>query len=246
MQADPESSHSWLQKLYELNEVIAASGEQVAGNVCYDHHQRDFVTSPPISLNRGKRNRFRQACAARARMLEIGVNAGHSAYVALTSNPSLEFHGVDIGEHGYVRPAVEWLEREFPGRVHFYEGSCLEVLPALARRGMTFDLFHIDGAKHTYYFDILNSHRMVQHDDSWVIVDDANMPAVERMWERCLREGLVQPLAAFPPMPSSEEHRNAIGILPQLPRWRWSLLWRRASFRHARRRLHRRLELTRA
>ncbi len=87
MQADPESSDSWLQKLYELNEVIAASGEPVAGNVCYDHYQRDFVTSPPISLNRAKRDRFRQACSARARMLEIGVNGGHSAYVALQLQP---------------------------------------------------------------------------------------------------------------------------------------------------------------
>lgn len=226
--------------------MIAASGEPVAGNVCYDHYQRDFVTSPPISLNRAKRDRFRQACSARARMLEIGVNGGHSAYVALSSNPSLEFHGVDIGEHAYVRPAVEWLEHEFPGRVHFYEGSCLAVLPALAKRGMTFDLFHIDGAKHTYYFDILNSHRMVPNGDSWVIVDDANMPPVERMWKRCLQQGLVQPLATFPPMPASAEHRNAIGVLPRLPRWHWLWLWARATLRGTRRRLQRRLKLTRA
>jgi hypothetical protein len=245
MLADPESSDSWLRRLYELNAVVAASDERVAGNICYEHYQQDFVSSPPVSVNRSKRDRFRQACAERACMLEIGVNAGHSAYVALSSNPSLEFHGVDIGEHRYVRSAVEWLQREFPGRVHFYEGSCLEVLPALAKRGMTFDLFHIDGAKHTYYFDILNSHRMLRDGDSWVIVDDANMPPVERLWKRCLREGLVEPLAQFPPMPPTDEHRNAIGALPQLPRWRWSWLWARASFRHTRRRLQRRIKSTR-
>jgi hypothetical protein len=110
---------------------------------------------------------------------------------------------------------------------------------------MTFDLFHIDGAKHTYYFDILNSHRMLRDGDSWVIVDDANMPPVERLWKRCLREGLVEPLARFPPMPATDEHRNAIGALTQLPRWRWSWLWARASFRHARRRLQRRVKFSR-
>jgi hypothetical protein len=240
---DVETSAGWLQRLYALNEVVAASGERVAGNLCYEHGQEDYVGSPPVAANRAKRDRFRQACAGRARLLEIGVNGGHSAYLALTSNPSLEFHGVDIGEHTYVRPAVAWLESEFPGRVHFHEGSCLDVLPALAKRGMRFDLFHIDGAKHTYYFDVLNSHRL-REDDALVILDDTDKGSIARLWERCIREGLVEPAAAFPPMPGSSECRNSIGVLPQLLRRCWSLLWTRASFRHSRRRLQRRLRLT--
>jgi predicted O-methyltransferase YrrM len=235
---DPEAGEVWLSRLYELNAAVAEAGEPVAGNLFYDHHQPDYLRSPPIALNRAKRNRFRRVCAERGRMLEIGVNAGHSAYLALTSNPALEFHGVDIGEHAYLLPAVAWLEKEFPGRVFFYEGSCLRVLPALARRGLRFDLVHVDGAKHTYYFDVLNAHRLAD-EGALIVVDDANMGSVQRVWERCVREGLVLPLPEFPTM--FETHRNAIGMLPEVPRWRRVALQMRASMRQRRRRLRGRL-----
>jgi Methyltransferase domain len=238
-----EDSDSWLQRLYELNGVIAACGERVAGNLFYDHHQSDYVESPPVAFNRAKRDRFRHACAGRDRMLEVGVNGGHSAFLALSSNPSLELHGVDIAEHAYVRPAAAWLEREFPGRFYFHEGSCLRVLPEIAKRGLRFDLFHIDGAKYTYYFDILNCHRMRSRDGALVILDDFNMRSVERVWRRSVSQGLVKPLAEFEPMPESVEHRNAIGRLPPVSKSTWSRYWAEASFRTFRRRLRQRLEV---
>jgi Methyltransferase domain len=240
-----EDSGDWLRRLYELNGVIAACGERVAGNLFYDHYQSDYLESPPVAFNRAKRDRFRRACAGRARMLEVGVNGGHSAFLALSSNPSLEFHGVDIAEHAYVRPAAAWLEQEFPGRFFFHEGSCLKLLPEIARRGLRFDLFHIDGAKHTYYFDILNCHRMLSSDGALVILDDFNMRSVERVWRRSVSRGLVEPLAEFDPMPESEEHRNAIGALPPVSKSTWLRYSAEASFRSYRRRLRRRLALAR-
>ena|SRR3984885_11879992 len=240
---DLESSESWLTKLYELNAVIAATGEPVAGNIFYDHHQEDYAETPPVAFNRTKRDRFRRACAGCTRMLEVGVNGGHSAYLALTSNPSLEFHGVDIADHAYVRPAIEWLEREFPGRVFFYEGDCLKVLPKLARGGLRPDLFHIDGVKHTYYRDILNSHRMLEGRNALVIVDDVEMSSVERIWRRCLSDGLIAQAPDFPSMPESDEHRNAVGILTPISRWRWALYRSLVSSRWLRSRIRRRLAL---
>jgi predicted O-methyltransferase YrrM len=233
---DPEAEPAWLERLYSLNAVLVASGERLAGSICYEHHQEDYERTPPVAANEEKRERFRRACIGRERMLEIGVNGGHSAYVALSANPTLEFHGVDIADHSYVRPAVEWLQSEFPGRVHFHPGSCLEVLPELARQGATFDLFHIDGAKHTYYFDILNCRRLL--DDSrpaWVIVDDANMGPVQQIWARCIRQGLVRASDDFPAM--TGPRRNAIGVLAPVPIWRWRAYRAAALLRRRRRRL---------
>jgi hypothetical protein len=237
-----EPSEQWLARLYELNSVIAATGERLAGNLFYDHHQEDFADSPPVSFNSEKRARFRRACEGRTRMLEVGVNGGHSAYLALTANPSLELHGVDIADHAYVRPVAAWLGREFPGRFFFYEGDCLAVLPQLARRGLRFDLFHIDGGKHTYYRDILNSHRMLDGRDALVIMDDVNMGAVQRVWERCVDQGLIGPAAEFPPMPAQSSHRNAVGVLTPVARARWATYWTAAIVRGTRRRLRARLE----
>ncbi len=238
---DLESSDSWLAKLYELNAVVAACDEPVAGNMFYDHNQADYLEMPPVAFNRMKRDRFRRACAGRTCMLEIGVNAGHSAYLALSSSPSLEFHGVDIGDHSYVRPAVDWLKAQFPGRVSFYEGDCMKVLPELAKRELRPDLFHIDGAKYTYTYDILNCHRMLDGQQALVIVDDVNMASVEQVWQRSVRQGLVEAVPDFPAMPGGEGHRNEIGKLRPLARWRWSYYLRTALLRRSLRRLRRRL-----
>ena len=68
-------------------------------------------------------------------MLEVGVNAGHSALLVLSSTPRLEYYGVDVMSHRYTIECVDFLKGEFPGRVHLFPGDSSEVLPWLAGRG---------------------------------------------------------------------------------------------------------------
>ena len=229
---DMEQSDSWLQGLARLNRVIAATGQPLFGNLCYDHRQADFADAPPNPILRSKRDRVRTAVEGRTKMLEVGVNGGHSAYVALTSNPVLEFHGVDICEHAYVRPAVAQLQNEFPGRVFLYEGSSLEVLPALPDRGQRFDLFHIDGAKRRYLEDVLNCERIMAGASATLIMDDTQQPMVAETWRMCTAAGVIEPHPRFPTMPKSERYRNQIGTLkPVAPEQRANLLRRQESLR---------------
>ncbi|MBV8593821.1 MAG: class I SAM-dependent methyltransferase [Caulobacteraceae bacterium] len=79
-------------------------------------------------------------------MLEVGVNAGHSALLALSCTPTLQYCGVDILDHAYTTECVDYLKGEFPGRMHLYPGDSRDVLPWLADRAETdFDLIAIDG-----------------------------------------------------------------------------------------------------
>jgi hypothetical protein len=220
---DDEQSEAWLERLGRLNAVIAAAGQPLAGNLFYDHHQEDYLGQPPLLILRSKRDRFRQAIAGKTALLEIGVNGGHSAYLALTANPDLQFHGVDICEHAYVRPAVSWLQNEFPGRVHFDEASCLKALPDIHRRGLAFDTFHIDGAKYTYFADILNCQRIAAP-GATVIMDDTQQAGVTRTWRRCLRQGLIGRLDGYPSMLETSKYRNEVGTLRPLVVWRWPAL----------------------
>ena len=71
--------------------MVAATGAPLAGNLFYDHHQDEYVCRPPDAMLRPKRDRFRAAIAERSRLLEIGVNGGHSAYLALTASATLSF-----------------------------------------------------------------------------------------------------------------------------------------------------------
>jgi len=217
---DIEAAKSWLERLSSLNAVIAATGQPLMGNLFYGHLQADYATDPPNATLRAKRERVRQALRGRVRLLEVGVNGGHSAYLALTANPRLEYHGVDICSFPYVRLAVAWLETEFPGRVFFHAGDSMKVLPGLVRSGLSFDCFHIDGAKYTYYHDILNCQAMIEGTDAVVIVDDTRVTEVSATWRRCIRQGLIEVMASFPSMPLSETNRNEIGMLQPVAPWK--------------------------
>ena len=220
---DIETSDLWLQGLKRLNFVIEACGQPLVGNLCYDHFQEDYVENPPNKIFRSKRDRFRKAVEGRTRMLEVGVNGGHSAYLALTSNPLLEFHGIDICEHAYVLAAVAQLEKEFPGRVFFHRGDCLEVLPGLAKARQQFDFFHIDGAKHTYLEDVLWCERMIAGESATLVMDDTEQDGVSWVWGICTTLGVIEPEPDFPTSNKSK-YRNQVGALKPLPSWKRPVL----------------------
>ena len=144
---DEVLSDLFSQRLQRLNGIVQRSDERLEGNVFYADGDKGFAQAPPApDLAPARRNLWR-AARFKQRMLEVGVNAGHSALLALSSNPRLEYYGVDIISHGYTIECVDFLKGEFPGRVHLFPGDSREVLPWLADRGEEpgFDLLHVDG-----------------------------------------------------------------------------------------------------
>jgi Methyltransferase domain len=137
----------FLRRLRRLNAFVKASGEVLEGGIFYwDRDDQYEANLPAASLAPARRNLWR-ATRFKSSLIEIGVNAGHSALLALSVNPSLRYHGVDIGSHDYTAPCVQYLMEEFPGRVQYFQGDSREVLPYLAthRRELEFDIFHVDG-----------------------------------------------------------------------------------------------------
>ena len=118
-------------RLKRIAELVKQSGERLEGNIFYADLDDRYVDQPPeIGLAPARRNawravRFKEGCS------KIGVNAGHSALLALSSNPRLEYYGVDIMSHAYTAECVDFLKGEFPGRVHLFTGDSREVLPWL-------------------------------------------------------------------------------------------------------------------
>jgi hypothetical protein len=221
-ECDFESRRQWLEGLYSLNAVVEAQGELLVGNLFYPHGSgQDYGRKSPDPVLRLKRDRFRSALRGKTRLLEIGINGGHSAYLALSSNPDLHYHGVDICDHAYVEPAVAWLQRQFPGRVYVDYGDSLKVLPTLVNRRLTFDAFHVDGCKEAYFDDIVNCSRMVDQSGGLVIVDDIGHPGVARRWRRCRRLGILRPSAGFPARPESG---NQVDDVVPSPLVKWGVL----------------------
>ena len=134
-------------RLRRIAELVKHSGERLEGNIFYaDLDDRDVDRPPDVALAPARRNAWR-AVRFKERLLEVGVNAGHSALLALSSNLRLEYYGVDIMSHAYTAECVDFLKGEFPGRVHLFTGDSREVLPWLVSRRaeLAFDIFHVDG-----------------------------------------------------------------------------------------------------
>lgn len=133
-------------RLDALNQIVKNSGERLEGNLFYLDNEANYLGyAPDPSLAPARRNLWR-AGRFKQRLLEVGVNAGHSALLALSCNPGLQYCGVDILTHAYTVPCVDYLKSQFPGRVHLYPGDSRDVLPWLIDRGETgFDLIAVDG-----------------------------------------------------------------------------------------------------
>jgi hypothetical protein len=142
-----EFSPAFLARTRALNHLVADSGEVIEGGIFYWNLAVDFHDLPPDpSLASARRNYWR-AARHKKMLLEVGVNAGHSALLALSSNPELIYYGVDMCFHAYTQNCVNYLAEQFPGRVFFLRGDSREVLPQFAARHPNhgFDLFNVDG-----------------------------------------------------------------------------------------------------
>jgi hypothetical protein len=172
-------SDRFVARLNALNEFVRASGEIIEGGIFYwDQDPEYFGNVPALDLAPARRNLWR-SIRFKSSLLEIGVNAGHSALLCLSANERLIYHGVDVGQHKYTEPCIRFLMQEFPGRVHLHLGDSREVLPFLAtrRRDWDFDIFHIDGGHTTELCrtDISNCLRIANHGfGKHLLLDDIN------------------------------------------------------------------------
>ncbi|MGO9757600.1 MAG: class I SAM-dependent methyltransferase [Roseiarcus sp.] len=137
----------FLRRAQTLNSLVKDSGEVLEGGVFYWDRESEYQAQAPATSLAPARRNFWRATRFKERLMEIGVNAGHSALLALSANPRLSYFGVDINSHRYTAPCIRYLKEEFPGRVQFYPGDSRDVLPYLAthRGELDFDIFHVDG-----------------------------------------------------------------------------------------------------
>jgi predicted O-methyltransferase YrrM len=115
------------------------------------------------------------AKGAKINIMEIGFNAGHSADIFLNNNPNITLTSFDLGCHGYVYVAKEYIDATYPNRHTLIIGDSTETVPKYINDnpGKTFDLIFIDGG-HDYKIakaDLENCMKLA-HKDTVVAMDD--------------------------------------------------------------------------
>ncbi len=201
---DPVSHPGVLSEIMALNQIVAAAGEAIEGNVCYwDQTTPEVIQStPPITDGNHVIKRINLAILAhrRSTMLEIGLNAGHSALICLLANPTLHLYSIDLCYHRYTHLAAQHLRNRFGRRFMFMPGDSREVMPRLAidRPKLKFDLLHVDGghSPQLAIADMSNSLRMASQGADFV-VDDVNAPVLGDALEHVCGLGYLAPLEDY-------------------------------------------------
>jgi hypothetical protein len=217
-------------KLGILNDSLRVALEKsnvipkLIGNLFYDHAQTNppFYDSPLYQDGyEEKRVRFVKACIASRKLFEIGLNGGHSAFLAMMANPELAVCSNDIAKFYppcpdihpeiYVPVAADTLKTLFGERFRFLKGSCLTVVPCFANSNpdALFDIVHIDGHKATYGKDFENLRPMLA-DKALVVFDDTQQKPVQQLVDRLLATGKLHRSPDFPQMDPKYNYRNEI------------------------------------
>jgi predicted O-methyltransferase YrrM len=159
--------------LEEINNNLKKSEEALEGNYFY-HHESQKLTPYPAPTRSAKRIFLAKHVQHKRYVLEVGVNAGHSALLILAANSKVKYLGVDIEQHGYTRSSSEILRKHFGERVEMIFGDSRDVLPTLKANNLKFDVIHIDGS-HSYFqclTDLRNSQELLLDKKSTIILDD--------------------------------------------------------------------------
>lgn len=221
------NSDEFIENLKLLNNNLRKSLENknldpvLIGNLFYDHAQYNFHTHGLLQDCEEKRIRLVEASKRSKIMFEIGLNGGHSGFLALMANKDLFLYANDIAEYYpscpgihpevYVEEGANTLKTIFDDRFVFIKGNCLTEVPNFVKSNqeLKIDLVHIDGAKETYKTDFFNIMPLLQ-DGALVIFDDSNMYSVQEMINGLIRDNYLQRSTDFPVMDASIKYRNEI------------------------------------
>ena len=132
--------------LKKLNRIVSSFDEKFEGSIFYFDGDKERDTLCPMFKQ--KRIDFSEYSTVHPIMIEVGVNAGHSALLALSSNKKLTYIGIDILYHQYTLPCIKVLKKYFPNRVYFQPGDSRDVLPNI------YDLYpHLKNQPITWVID---------------------------------------------------------------------------------------------
>ena len=159
--------------------ILDKLGEQVEGNLICDITSDNYTDEK----NESKIQNLLTLAKGKSKICEIGVNAGHSLLLMVSSNPAAEYVLFDLGGHGYTRPCVEYIKNAYPStKITEIYGDSNLTLRKYTSELNSFDLIHIDGGHetHTVVNDFIYTQFLLKK-DGVVIFDDYNFGNIKEV-----------------------------------------------------------------
>jgi predicted O-methyltransferase YrrM len=171
--------------------ILDELGERIEGNLICDITSDNLVDV----ANSSKINNLLKLAKGKSKICEIGVNAGHSLLLMVSSNPNAEYLLFDLGGHGYTRPCVEYIKNAYPSTkiTEVYGDSNVTLRDYVANNELnSHDLIHIDGGHetHTVVNDFIYTQFLLKK-DGIVIFDDYNFGNIKNVIDYYLERNVI-------------------------------------------------------
>ena len=170
-----------------IAKILRTVGECIEGNMICDISPDHYV----IDRNMTKITNIQKLAVGKAKICEIGVNAGHSLLLMLLANPTAVYTLFDLGYHKYTAPCVEYLQKAFPSaKIEIIYGNSVETV---ATHEGLYDLVHIDGGHEPEIFehDYENVKRLAK---DLVIFDDFDYAHIRSFLNSKIKAGEIEPV----------------------------------------------------
>lgn len=160
--------------IFNIANILDKVGETVEGNLICDVSSDNFIDV----ANESKIHNLLKLSENKSKICEIGVNAGHSLLLMVSTNPSAEYLIFDLGAHAYTRPCVEYIRKAYPSTkiTEVYGDTNITLRSYIKSNELNaFDMIHIDGGHetHTVVNDFIYTQQMLK-EDGVVVFDDYN------------------------------------------------------------------------
>ena len=161
-------------QISEIGKILDRIGERVEGNLICDITSENLIAD----VNRAKISNLITLATGCQKICEIGVNAGHSLLLMVSTNPFADYLVFDLGAHAYTRPCVEYIKSQYPSTkiTEVYGDTKMtlrqSILPEFKK---STDLIHIDGGHdtHTVVNDFIYTQYLLKM-GGVVVFDDYN------------------------------------------------------------------------
>ena len=174
-----------------ISNILDSIGERVEGNLICDISSDNFTDV----VNESKIKNLLTLSKNKSKICEIGVNAGHSLLLMVSSNPAAEYVLFDLGGHRYTRPCVEYIKNAYPSTkiTEVYGDSNLTLREYVSsNEPNTFDMIHIDGGHetHTVVNDFIYTQFLLKK-DGVVIFDDYNFGNIKQVVDYYVSRNII-------------------------------------------------------
>jgi predicted O-methyltransferase YrrM len=174
-----------------IGDILDKIGERVEGNLICDI-SADNLTDV---VNQNKIQNLLILAKGKSKICEIGVNAGHSLLLMVSTNPEAEYLIFDLNGHAYTKPCVEYIKNAYPSTkiTEVYGDSNITLKQYIESNELhTFDLIHIDGGHETATVE--NDFTCTQElltKDGIVIFDDYNFGNIRTVIDSYVEKGVI-------------------------------------------------------